>query len=117
MYVPTPSHVPHPSPQVRELGHKIESVVREYQQSHRMSPHEVQQALRMAEANTGASRSSAARLGAIVAALSGVLVLGGILFWRQAEQAPDGAGLPLIPIIAVAVVGLAVVALAMRFRS
>ncbi len=117
MYVPTPPHVPHPSPQVRELGHKIESVVREYQQTHRMSPHEVQQALRMAEANTGASRKSAGTFAGIAAALTGALVLGGILFWRQAQQAPDGSGLPMIPIIAIAVVGLAVVALAVRFRS
>ncbi|UCC82015.1 MAG: hypothetical protein JSW46_13540 [Gemmatimonadota bacterium] len=117
MYVPTPRHVPHPSPQVRELGHKIESVVREYQQTHRLSPHEVQQALRMAEANTGASRRSAGMFVGIGAALTGALVLGGILFWRQAEQAPDGSGLPMIPIIAMAVVGLAVVALAVRFRS
>jgi hypothetical protein len=43
--------------------------------------------------------------------------LGGILFWRQAEQAPDGTGLPMIPIAAVAVVGLAIVAFAMRFRN
>jgi hypothetical protein len=117
MYVPTPPHVRHPSPQVRELGHKIESVVREYQQTHRMSPHEVQQALRMAEANTGAAKTSPGRVAGIVAALSGALVLGGILFWRQAEQTPDGSGLSLTPFIAIAIVAVAVVALAVRFRS
>ena len=117
MYVPTPPHARQPSPQVRELGHKIESVVREYQQTHRMSPHEVQQALRMAEANTGASRSSAGRLAGVVAALTGVAVLGGIFFWQQAERGPGEYTLPMIPIIAVAIVGIAVVALAVRFRS
>jgi hypothetical protein len=117
MYVPTPPHVPHPSPQVRELGHKIESVVREYQQTHQMSPHEVQQALRMAEANTGASKRSAGLSAGIAAALAGAVVLGGILFWRQAEQAPDGSGLSIAPVIAIAVVAAAVVALAVRFRS
>lgn len=117
MYVPTPPHVPHPSPQVRELGHKIESVVREYQQTHRMSPLEVKQALRMAEANTGASRAPAARLAAIAAALAGVVVLGGILFWRQAQGTPDGSGLTVAPLIAIVAVAAAVVAVVARNRS
>ncbi len=117
MYVPTPRHVPHPSPQVRELGHKIESVVREYQQTHRISPHEVQQALRMAEANTGASRKSPGMLAGMVAGLTGALVLGGMLLWQQAERVPDGSGPSLVPIVAIAVVGVAVFALALRFRS
>lgn len=117
MYVPTPPHVPHPSPQVRELGHKIESVVREYQQTHRMSPHEVQQALRMAEANTGASKARAGTFVGIAAALTGAVVLGGILFWQSAEPGPGEYSLPMIPIIAMAIVGIAVVALAVRLRS
>ena len=89
MYVPTPPHHRQASPQARELGHKIESVIREYQQMNRLSPLEVQQALRMAEANTGVSKPSVGRIAGIAAALSGVLVLGGLFFWRQAEGSPD----------------------------
>jgi hypothetical protein len=118
MYVPVPTHVPHHSPQVRELGHKIEHVIREYQQSHpHMSPLEVQQALKMAEANTGAVGRSARTIAAVVALLTGVLVLGGILFWQRAQGAPDGSGpVIILPLIGIAAVGVAAVALAMRRR-
>jgi len=117
MYVPTPPHVAHQSPQVRELSHKLESVIREYQQTHRLSPLELQQALRIAEANTGASKRSAGMLAGVVAGLIGLAVVGGMFFWQQAEGAPEGSGLGLAPIIGIAIVGIAAFALVRRFRS
>jgi uncharacterized membrane protein YeaQ/YmgE (transglycosylase-associated protein family) len=117
MYVPAPPRVAHRSPEVRELSHKIESVIREYQQTHRLSPLELQQALRIAEANTGASKRSAGMLAGVVAGLIGLAVVGGLFFSQQAERAPDGSSPVMVGVIGIAVVTLAVVVAVRRFRG
>jgi hypothetical protein len=85
VYVPTPVHVATPSPHAQELAHKIESVIREYQQTHpRLRDSEVYQAIKLAETRTG---SGGLRSRAVIAALLGLTVamlLGTLLFWRMA---------------------------------
>jgi hypothetical protein len=117
MYVPAPPRVAHRSPEVRELSHKIESVIREYQQTHHMTPFEVQEALRMAGTNTGASRMHAGPLVGLVVGLLGLAVVGGLYFWQQAERAPDGSSPVMVGVIGIAVVTLALVAAVRRFRG
>jgi hypothetical protein len=84
MYVPTPGYVPPASPHARELGHKIQQVVIEYQQTHPgMGQHEVQQAIKMAEMNTGGGRRMQA-LTLVALGLTLLAVLGTLAFWRMA---------------------------------
>ena len=86
VYVPTPVHVATPSPHAQELAHKIEGLIREYQQTHpRLSDSEVNQAIKLAETRTG-SGGGRMRV-AIISLMLGLTllaVLGTLLFWRAA---------------------------------
>ncbi len=82
-YVPTPVYTPHVSAQAQELAHKIEHVIREYQQSHPgLSATEVGQAIQMAGARTGVGPRRARLMVAAMLGLTVALLLGALLFWR-----------------------------------
>lgn len=84
-YVPTPVHVATPSPHAQELAHKIEGVIREYQQTHpRLSDSEVSQAIKLAETRTGAGGQRMRLAMALMLGLTVLMVLGTLFFWRAA---------------------------------
>ncbi|UCF19170.1 MAG: hypothetical protein JSU87_14780 [Gemmatimonadota bacterium] len=85
-YVPMPIHSSGQrpaSPQAQELAHKIESVIREYEQSHpRMSRSEVEQAIRLAQSRTGAGTSLQRATLLMLLGLGVAMLLGALLFMR-----------------------------------
>ena len=84
-YVPTPTYIPHVSSETQELAHKIEHVIREYQQSHPgVSDTDVSQAVQMAVSRTGASAKRSQMTLALVVGMTVLAVLGSILFWQLA---------------------------------
>jgi len=75
-YVPTPVYVPppHASLEARELGGRIAEAIRDYQQDHpRMADADVQQALRIAQMQTGVG--GAKRVMVLLVGLTLALVL------------------------------------------
>jgi len=85
VYVPTPVHVATPSPHAQELAHKIEGVIREYQQTHpRLSDSEVHHAIKLAETRTGSGGLRSRSMIAVMLGLTVALLLGTLLFWRMA---------------------------------
>ncbi len=84
-YVPTPVHVATPSPHAQELAHKIEGVIREYQQTHpRLSDSEVYAAIKLAETRTGAGGQRTRLVVAVTLGLTVAMLLGTLLLWRMA---------------------------------
>jgi len=84
-YVPTPVHVATPSPHAQELAHKIEGVIREFQQTHpRLSDSEVYQAIKLAETRTGSGGQRMRLIMALMLGLTLLMVAGTLFFWRAA---------------------------------
>ncbi len=84
-YVPTPRHVSQASPQSQELAHKLESVIREYRQSHpRLSDSELQLAIQLAASRTGAGIQRARRILVLLLAAGVAALLGALLFLQAA---------------------------------
>ena len=106
---PTPSHA---SPAAQELGQKIATVIREYQQSHPGLPSaDIHQALRIARMNSGAGPNPRF----LIALLAGLLLLGGFLtFYLSSKPDGDSTGLPIMPVLvavfAIVMLGIIVVA-------
>jgi hypothetical protein len=81
-YVPTPTRIPHASPQSQELAHRIEHVIREYRQSHPgLSDSEVSLAVQMASSRTGAGGRQTRAMQAVLVGLTLAAVFGTLLFW------------------------------------
>jgi hypothetical protein len=86
-YVPTPTHIPHASPQSQELAHRIEHVIREYKQSHPgLSDSEVSLAVQMASSRTGTGGRQTRTIQALLLGLTLALVLGTLLLWMRASS-------------------------------
>jgi hypothetical protein len=67
------------------LAHKIEGVIREYQQTHpRLSDSEVSQAIKLAETRTGARGQRMRLTVALMLGLTVFLLLGTLFFLRMA---------------------------------
>lgn len=85
-----------------ELGRKLTAVIQEFKQSHPgVSASEIQQALKIAESNTGAS----AQRTQIIALLTGLLLAGALLafyFARAGDNGPSSSS--MMPYIVVFVV-------------
>lgn len=90
------------SPAAQELGQKITTVIREYQQSHPGLPSaDVRQALRIARLNSGTD----ANLRFIVVITIGLLVLGGFLaLFLSSRSDGDGSSFPIMHVLVAVVV-------------
>jgi hypothetical protein len=100
------------SPAAQELGQKITTVIREYQQSHPGLPHaDVHQALRLAQMNSGVGAGSRSKLAVLV----GLLLLGAFLaFSLHSRQDGGSTSSPFMPflvlVLIVVLLGIVVVA-------
>lgn len=112
---PTPSQQPL-SPRTRELSELLGRVIEEYEKHHpSVSASEVRMALRMAGRSSKAEGAMAARL--TIAALIGLLALGGVAFFLMGEGRASSEAMPSV-LVAVAVFGLlAAVVAARHLRS
>lgn len=103
-FVPVPPPTP-VSPRTRELADLLGRVIEEYEKHHpAVSGAEVREAVRMAARSSRAGGPEAARL--VVAALAGVLVLGGVVAWILVDRGGMSEG--AAPMVLVAVILFAV---------
>lgn len=108
--VPPPAPVSH---RTRELADLLGRVVEEYEKHHpSVTGAEVRQAIHLAARSSRAPGREVARL--LVAAVTGVLALLGVLVWMMADRGAIGGG--ALPMVGVAVVLSAIIAVLVIVR-